>query len=296
MFRRTMSLFGAILVLLIAIPGPAFAEDDHDDRRSDSVSVERIRANEHEHEEDEEFSLVDSAPASAPDPAPDPAPAPAPAPVPAPVPAPDPAPTQTQAQPQAQTPPQPQPLTQPQTQPPSPTPPTPVESGKGGPPSVGVASPNGGFVTLTAAVQSVMTDPGNAVAQAILRQAAQTSGPDKPSLWVEGQPLPEGTLLVEKQVWVPLRSIVERLGARMTVDPGTGDVIITQNGVQSRLVLGQTQTIVNGSAVQLDAAPILVGSSTYVSVRTVAEVLAAQVIFDPQTGLVLISSVPTTNR
>jgi hypothetical protein len=134
------------------------------------------------------------------------------------------------------------------------------------------------------------------VAQANLRQAARTSGPDMPSLWVEGQPLPEGTLLVDNKVWVPLRSIVERLGARMTVDPGTGDVIITQNSVQSRLVLGQTQTIVNGSAVQLDAAPILVGSSTYVSVRAIAEVLVAQVIFDPQTGLVLISSVPAKNR
>jgi hypothetical protein len=159
-----------------------------------------------------------------------------------------------------------------------------------------VAPANGSFVALTAAVQRVMTDPGDAVAQATLRQAARTSGPNMPSLWVEGQPLPEGTLLVENKVWVPLRSIVERIGARITLDPATGDVSITQNGVQSRLVVGQTQTIVNGSAVQLDAAPILVGSTTYVSVRTVDEVLTAQVIFDPQTGLVLISSVPDKTR
>ncbi|WP_058300250.1 stalk domain-containing protein [Gorillibacterium timonense] len=79
---------------------------------------------------------------------------------------------------------------------------------------------------------------------------------------------------------VPLRGIFERLGATMQWD-STGQVLTVQRG-ESRLVLrlNSRQAIVNGQAVQMDAAPVVTAGRTYVPLRFAVTALGGKVVWD----------------
>ncbi|MGB7048300.1 MAG: copper amine oxidase N-terminal domain-containing protein [Candidatus Cybelea sp.] len=88
------------------------------------------------------------------------------------------------------------------------------------------------------------------------------------------------------RVFVPLRGIFERLGAAVVYVSGT--INATKGSTTVSLRIGSTQATINGQAQILDVAPFIVGASTYVPLRFVAQSLGANVGYDGSTRVVAI--------
>jgi hypothetical protein len=89
------------------------------------------------------------------------------------------------------------------------------------------------------------------------------------------------------RVFVPLRAIFERLGA--TVVYTNGNIDATGSGGRSvHLQIGSTSANIAGQQQTLDIAPFVIGASTYVPLRFVAQALGATVNYDAQNSLVAI--------
>ena len=88
------------------------------------------------------------------------------------------------------------------------------------------------------------------------------------------------------RVFVPLRGVFERLGATVVYDNGT--INATGNGRNVSLRIGSNQATVNGQAQSLDQAPFIVGSSTLVPLRFIAQALGASVDWNNNTSTVTI--------
>jgi hypothetical protein len=106
---------------------------------------------------------------------------------------------------------------------------------------------------------------------------------------VGGQPLYLNPGPIERagRVFVPLRSIFERLGASVVYQSGT--INATRNGQGISLQIGSTQATVNGQIQYLDVAPFIVGATTYVPLRFVAQSFGSNVGYDSSTQVVSIS-------
>jgi hypothetical protein len=89
------------------------------------------------------------------------------------------------------------------------------------------------------------------------------------------------------RVFVPLRGVFERLGATVAYDNGT--INATGNGRNISLQIGSTQATVNGQAQILDVAPFIVGSSTLVPLRFIAQALGASVDWNNANSTVTIT-------
>ncbi|HVA33917.1 MAG TPA: copper amine oxidase N-terminal domain-containing protein, partial [Candidatus Baltobacteraceae bacterium] len=88
------------------------------------------------------------------------------------------------------------------------------------------------------------------------------------------------------RVFVPLRGIFERLGATVVYQAGT--INATKGSTTVSLHIGSTQATVNGQSAYLDVAPFIVGATTYVPLRFVAQSLGANVGYDNATRVVAI--------
>lgn len=113
------------------------------------------------------------------------------------------------------------------------------------------------------------------------------------SVTVNGQPLAlsPGAIVREGRVFVPLRGIFERLGAGVVYNAGT--INATKGSTTVQLRIGSTQAVINGQPQVLDVAPFIVGATTYVPLRFIAQSLGAQVNWDQATrGVAIISSTP----
>ncbi len=109
------------------------------------------------------------------------------------------------------------------------------------------------------------------------------------TVMVGGQPLQlsPGPIQRSGRVFVPLRSIFERLGASVVYTAGT--INATKGATTVSLHIGSTQATVNGQAQLLDVAPFIVGATTYVPLRFVAQSLGANVGYDAGTQVVSIT-------
>ena len=105
---------------------------------------------------------------------------------------------------------------------------------------------------------------------------------------VNGRPLQLSPGPIERagRVYVPLRGIFERLGASVVYASGT--INATRGSATISLQIGSTQATVNGQTQALDAAPFIVGSTTYVPLRFVAQSLGATVGYESSTQIVSI--------
>ncbi len=91
------------------------------------------------------------------------------------------------------------------------------------------------------------------------------------------------------RVFVPLRGIFERLGA--TVVYADGNINATgSDGRNVHLQIGSTAATIAGQQQTLDVAPFVVGASTYVPLRFVAQALGASVNYDAQNSIVAIAN------
>ena len=107
---------------------------------------------------------------------------------------------------------------------------------------------------------------------------------------VNGQPLSLNPGPIERagRVFVPLRGIFERLGAGVVYSAGT--INATKGSTTVSLHIGSTQATVNGQMQYLDVAPFIVGATTYVPLRFIAQSLGANVGYDNSTRVVAIES------
>ncbi|MHB8179153.1 MAG: copper amine oxidase N-terminal domain-containing protein [Vulcanimicrobiaceae bacterium] len=129
---------------------------------------------------------------------------------------------------------------------------------------------------------------GTALAAVLVAQPA-TSLANTISVVVNGSPMQFNQPPIERagRVFVPLRSIFERLGA--TVVYSNGLINATGNGRSISLHIGSTQATVNGQPQYLDVAPFILGSRTLVPLRFVAQALGAAVSWDQSSSTVTIT-------
>jgi hypothetical protein len=106
---------------------------------------------------------------------------------------------------------------------------------------------------------------------------------------VNGQPLylNPGPIVRAGRVLVPLRGIFERLGASVVYSAGT--INATKGGTTVSLRIGSTQAEVSGEPTVIDVAPFIVGATTYVPLRFIAQSLGAGVGYDASTHVVSIT-------
>ena len=110
------------------------------------------------------------------------------------------------------------------------------------------------------------------------------------SVTVNGQPAQLNPEPMERagRVFVPLRGVFERLGASVVY--ANGQINAQGNGRAVSLNIGSTQAMVNGQPQTLDVAPFIIGASTYVPLRFVAQALGSQVNWDNNNRIVAIVS------
>lgn len=110
------------------------------------------------------------------------------------------------------------------------------------------------------------------------------------SVTVNGQPTSLNPPPVERagRVFVPLRGVFERLGASVVY--ANGLINAQGNGRAISLHIGSTQATVNGQPQTVDVAPFIIGASTYVPLRFVAQALGSTVNWDNDNRVVAIVS------
>ncbi len=139
-------------------------------------------------------------------------------------------------------------------------------------------------------VQSIVTRGLTAALAAVLaisslQHAASAQGV---TVNVNGQPLTLNPGPIERagRVFVPLRGIFERLGAAVVYASGT--INATKGSTTVSLQIGSTQATVSGQSQTLDVAPFIVGATTYVPLRFIAQSLGAQVGYNDSSQVVSI--------
>jgi hypothetical protein len=107
---------------------------------------------------------------------------------------------------------------------------------------------------------------------------------------VNGQPtsLNPPPIMRAGRVFVPLRGVFERLGASVVYANGQINAQGPDRSVS--LHIGSTQASVNGQPQTMDVAPFIIGASTYVPLRFVAQALGAAVNWDNANRIVAITT------
>ncbi|WP_341479127.1 exo-beta-N-acetylmuramidase NamZ domain-containing protein [Heliobacterium chlorum] len=90
------------------------------------------------------------------------------------------------------------------------------------------------------------------------------------------------------RVMVPLRAIVEALGATVDWDASNSQITVRKGNVLSQFTVGSTTALFNGVLKAMDTSPVILGDRTMVPARFVAESVGASVNWDGQNQSVLI--------
>jgi hypothetical protein len=99
-----------------------------------------------------------------------------------------------------------------------------------------------------------------------------------------------GPQKVNGRVLVPLRGVMEKLGAYVGYQPSTKTVTATKSGIDVTLRLGERAAVVNNRTVTLDVPAQEFRGSTMVPLRFVGEALGAEVRWNAETSTVDIST------
>ncbi len=99
-----------------------------------------------------------------------------------------------------------------------------------------------------------------------------------------------GPAEVHGRVMVPLRGVLEKLGAFVDWDPATQMVTASRGNLDLQMTLGSRDARVNGHDVTLDVPAMTMGGRTMVPLRFVGEALGAEVRWDGVSRTVLIST------
>jgi hypothetical protein len=128
--------------------------------------------------------------------------------------------------------------------------------------------------------------PASLLAAIVAAAAPGSSLAQQLSVVVNGQALylNPGPIEQSGRVLVPMRAIFERLGASVVYSAGT--INATKEATTVSLRIGATQATVNGATQTLDVPPFILGATTYVPLRFIAQSLGANVGYDASTRVV----------
>jgi len=120
-----------------------------------------------------------------------------------------------------------------------------------------------------------------------------TARADGISVTVNGEPVRFATVgpqEIQGRVLVPLRGVLEKLGAFVDWVPSTHTVMASRGNMDLQLQIGSRVAQVNGRQVTLDVPAMTLGGSTMVPLRFVGETLGADVRWDGPARTVLITT------
>ncbi len=92
------------------------------------------------------------------------------------------------------------------------------------------------------------------------------------------------------RVLVPLRGVLEDLGATVDWDANTQTVIAANKGMEIQLPIGRRFAMVNNERIPLDVPAMTVAGTTMVPLRFIGETLGASVRWNPRTATVRITT------
>src|SRR5438045_3481167 len=95
---------------------------------------------------------------------------------------------------------------------------------------------------------------------------------------------------INGRLLVPLRGVLEKLGAFVEWDVATHTVLANREGTKIEIPIGSRFATVNGERMHVDVAPITISGNTMVPLRFLSETLGARVDWDEQANTARISS------
>lgn len=113
-----------------------------------------------------------------------------------------------------------------------------------------------------------------------------------PRIRVGSQPLAGGLMDGFNRTQIPVRALAEGLGATVTWDAAAGAAVVITPYHTLTLRPGEQTAMRDGWPVHLDRAPFLVEGRIYAPLRSVAEALDAQVVWDSELQEVVITPRP----
>jgi hypothetical protein len=101
-------------------------------------------------------------------------------------------------------------------------------------------------------------------------------------------------LIRDGQIYVPLRSMFEQMGATVTVSADGKTTTAVKPGASVSVTLDSNQVVINGETRPLDVPPILYHGIVLVPVRVLSEALGAYVQWVPDRRIVVVRYIPAT--
>ena len=98
----------------------------------------------------------------------------------------------------------------------------------------------------------------------------------KPDILTDSRVL--AALVKDGQLYVPLRSMFEAMGATVTASPDGKTVTATKSGASVSVTLGKAEVLVNGETRPLDVPPMLVNGIVLVPVRVLSEAMGLRAV------------------
>jgi Copper amine oxidase N-terminal domain len=114
----------------------------------------------------------------------------------------------------------------------------------------------------------------------------------KPDILKQGRVL--AALVKDGQIYVPLRSMFEQMGAAVAVSADGNTYSVTKNDASASVTLGKNEIIVNGTSRPLDVPPMVYHGIVLVPVRVLSEALGAYVEWVPSRQLVVVRYIAPT--
>jgi hypothetical protein len=91
-------------------------------------------------------------------------------------------------------------------------------------------------------------------------------------------------VIKERRTLIPVRAVIEGLGAKVEWDGETSTVTITKGEAVIILILGSNEVYVNGDLVIIDVPSGLINNRTFVPIRFIAQTLGEKVTYNEETG------------
>jgi hypothetical protein len=114
----------------------------------------------------------------------------------------------------------------------------------------------------------------------------------KPDVLKQGRVL--AALVKDGQIYVPLRSMFEQMGATVSASADGKTVTATKNGATVSVTLDKPEVVINGETRPLDVPPIMYQGVLLVPVRVISEGMGAYVQWVPEKRLVVVRYIPPT--
>jgi len=99
-----------------------------------------------------------------------------------------------------------------------------------------------------------------------------------------------GPQQVNGRTLVPVRGVLEKLGANVSYNSATRGVVASTPTIDIQLTIGSTIAIVNANNVTLDVPAQTINDHTFVPLRFLGEALGAEINWDPATRTVIIKT------